>query len=358
MTENHSQHLAVTLDDLIALNDEILALARSGVPLGRGLTNLAADLPDRLGKVAAEVGRHMGAGESLPQALRSLGDQIPPVYRAVVEAGIRAGRLPVALEGLARTTRRAAQLRRSVGVALLYPLLVLTLVCLLLAYVAPRAIDAMAESARSQRVADFTAADHLMPLLDSARLWIWFVPVMAITLAAGWWLRSGRAISAGSGSGPPHVFRGPWLGQLLRSGRVATFCELLGLLVEHHVPLVDGIRLAADATGDLRIRSEAGVLAEQLQRGQPPAVVAGRRPAIPPLVAATIAGGGAQVDLPAALHHAADTYYRRAENLSDWTRLYLPVLLTVSIGGVAAGVYGLLVLGPWFRFLYRLATSI
>ena len=39
----------VSLDDLIALNDEIIALIRAGVPLERGLAGLADDLPGRLG---------------------------------------------------------------------------------------------------------------------------------------------------------------------------------------------------------------------------------------------------------------------------------------------------------------------
>lgn len=142
------------------------------------------------------------------------------------------------------------------------------------------------------------------------------------------------------------------------SVRVATFCELLGLLVEHQVPLAEGVLLAADASGDGQIRAEAHDLAQRIGRGQPPEpATRHRRAAIPPLLAWTLAHDQPEVDLPAALSAAADTYYRRAEHLSDWSQLYLPMILTLGIGGTATIIYGILVMAPWFFFLHQLATT-
>ena len=45
----------ITLDQLIALNDEIAALVRAGVPLDRGLRSLGEDLPGRLGRFARQL---------------------------------------------------------------------------------------------------------------------------------------------------------------------------------------------------------------------------------------------------------------------------------------------------------------
>ena len=116
---------AVTIDQLIALNDEIVALTRAGVPLERGLLDLGSDVPGRLGRIATALGERMSRGESLSEALASSGGGVPRVYRAVVEAGLRSGRLPVALEGLSAYARGYAEARRSIGLALWYPLMVL-----------------------------------------------------------------------------------------------------------------------------------------------------------------------------------------------------------------------------------------
>src|SRR5205823_7380722 len=97
------------------------------IPLDRGLLEAGGDVRGRLGRIASALGRRLGRGESLVEALEGERQAIPPVYRAVVEAGTRAGRLPVALEGMARYVRGYSEARSAIGLALWYPLLVLGL---------------------------------------------------------------------------------------------------------------------------------------------------------------------------------------------------------------------------------------
>ena len=42
----------ITLDQLLALNEEIAALVRAGVPLDRGLLEAGRDVRGRLGRIA------------------------------------------------------------------------------------------------------------------------------------------------------------------------------------------------------------------------------------------------------------------------------------------------------------------
>ena len=117
----------ITLDQLVALNDEIAALVRAGVPLDRGLRSLGEDLPGRLGRFATQLSERIARGESLTDALAEPTSKLPRLYRAVIEAGIAAGRLPAALESLAGSLRRLAETRRSVVLSLTYPLLLFLL---------------------------------------------------------------------------------------------------------------------------------------------------------------------------------------------------------------------------------------
>ena len=103
------------LDALVALNDEMAALVRAGVPLDQGLTQLARDLPGRMGAVAKRLGDRLAAGESLDRAVSHEEAALPPVWRAVVMAGVRSGQLAVALEGLSQTGRRIAELEEGLA---------------------------------------------------------------------------------------------------------------------------------------------------------------------------------------------------------------------------------------------------
>ena len=118
---------SITIDQLLALNAEIAALVRAGVPLERGLVVAGRDLRGRLGRIATALSLRLSRGESLSQALEGEGQAIPPLYRAVVEAGARSGQLPIALEGLARYVRGYTEARSAIGLALWYPLIVLSL---------------------------------------------------------------------------------------------------------------------------------------------------------------------------------------------------------------------------------------
>src|SRR5690554_816023 len=81
----------LALDELAALNDEIVALVRAGLPLEVGLAGAGGDLGGRLGRVSAALAERLQQGEDLASALAAEGDAIPPLYQAVVAAGLRSG---------------------------------------------------------------------------------------------------------------------------------------------------------------------------------------------------------------------------------------------------------------------------
>jgi type II secretory pathway component PulF len=129
---------SLSLDQFIALNEEMAALTRAGVPLHRGLLDLGRDLPGGLGAMASKIGRRLEQGEPLEAIIADESHRFPPLYRAVMLAGIRSGNLAAALEGLAATARRAAEMRRMVAVAMLYPVFVLLTAIVLFALLATR----------------------------------------------------------------------------------------------------------------------------------------------------------------------------------------------------------------------------
>ncbi len=61
--------VSITIDQLLALNDEIAALVRAGVPLERGLVVTGRDLRGRLGGSRRPWRGGSAAGESLSEAL-------------------------------------------------------------------------------------------------------------------------------------------------------------------------------------------------------------------------------------------------------------------------------------------------
>lgn len=347
--------LSITLDQLAALNDEMAALARAGVPLDRGLLHVGGDLPGRLGSITRELGQRLEQGETLEHVL---GDEsLPPAYRAVIAAGIRSGRLAVALEGVATVIRRAAETRRIVVVSLVYPLIVLAVAYLLFAFMVMRCFPAMLAAYRDL-VPDGRGLAVLQWIENTAPAWLpWLPPVVIAVLIVGW-LRSRSAWRLEGGlSGRSKAGRRwpvPTVGKLLHAGRMTALADTLALLVEHSVPCHEALLLAAGASGDRRFREAVVPLAQQIERGA--VVTSPDSAAAPPLLLWLLAARLEQPRLVAYLRRSADSYRRQAEWLSRWLAIYLPFWLTVSIGGTATAVYVLSVIGPWCRMLYELGA--
>lgn len=349
---------AITLDQLIALNDEMAALIRAGVPLEQGLKALGGDLPGRSGKLAEMLADRMNAGESLSQILSDQEQRFPPVWRAVVEAGLRSGHLAAAMESLSATSRRIADLRKIVAAGIVYPAIVVTLAYLLLLFLltwlVPVALQANLELAGS--------LDPLLAALQwlgrTARWWAIPLPLAVALVCGAWWRRSGQALWTKGGarvSRPSRRFRGIGFRNALWMGRMATFSEVMALLVREQVPLGDAVVLAAEASGDPAIISAARQIADSLRRGDVFLKYDDLPPALPPLLGWLLSAGGRPDDLTDALSRSAAVYRTRASRAARAAAVYLPISLTVFVGGTATLLCALVTFLPIVRLYYHLA---
>jgi type II secretory pathway component PulF len=345
----------LTIEQLAALNGEIAALVRAGVPLEEGLGELGADMPGRLGKVARLIAERAGRGESLQAILADPSAGFPPVYQAVVAAGLRTGRLPVALESLAGSLRRVTETRRAIASACLYPLLLLILAWGFFSFFSAKIAPALLSAFDAFRVPGRAVFAILANLGRWGWYWVPVVPVLVVFLAAVWWRQTRRATLIESGRANYLLGGFPWIGETLRCSRAAAFAELLALLIENGVPLHEAITLAAGACGDRQLMASAQQLDQALQRGATLAQADGLLITLPPLLRWVMRAGPQQRTLLPALRHAAAAYQRRAQHRADAARTLLPVLLTLLIGGTATFTYALALFVPYTTMLKALA---
>lgn len=344
---------AITLDQLIALNEEIASLVRAGVPLDQGLRALGADLPGRLGRFATELSGQIARGESLTAALADSGPRLPRVYRAVVEAGTAGGRLPAALESLAGSLRRLAETRRTVASTFIYPVLLLCFAWGLFAFAVDRLLPVVANTFYVQRLSGGHFLGFLAHLGQTARYWGPLGPAVIIALAVSWWLVSGGA-SVVEGRRAAICFRWvPWMWSMQRLSRTAVFAELLALLVEHRVPMDQAVTLAAEASGDNALIAAARQWADNIRQGR--TRPADGVPGLPPLLRWLIAGGQRNEVLLPALRQAADDYRRRVQDKAEMGRVLLPVFVTCFVSGLIVAAYAMCLLAPYFYLLHGLA---
>lgn len=344
---------ALTLDQWLALNDEIAAMVRAGLPLERSLAGFGRR---RLGKVSRSIAARLERGEGLERAVAEEGAAAPPIYQAVIRAGIRSGRLPAALEGLASYGRHYAEMRRMVGLALIYPLLVVVLAYGLLIgfllYVLPPFLETFATFRLPAR--------RFLGLLEglgrTLPYWAPVLPIVLIALVLAWCV-SGRARSF-PGSGGRLWALIPGARGLMAQVAAASFAELLAILIEHDVPLPEALDLAAHAAGDPALRRAGPRAAEALRGGTaaPGALREARE--MPALLRWVLSWGVRQGRLAPALRHAAEMYRRRARLRADLLRTLLPTLALLAVGATAAVLYTLVLFVPFASLLRSIAETL
>lgn len=350
---------SVSLDQLIALNDEMAALVRAGIPLESGLKWLGNDMPGSLGRMAAFLSDRINAGESLEQVLTNHEDRFPQLWSAVVRAGLRSGRLSVALESMSVTGRRIAELRRAFGLAMIYPAFVVLLAfasfVLLTTRLAPVTLRAY-EDLTSNHDALLSI---LVKLGSSAHIWGIAIPIGGAVIGSAWWLHSGRALlSSSTGQVPARNRLRAFSSSVLRDGRFAAFAEIVSLLIRQQVPLHEAIELAGAACGDSSVARSAKALSRQLERGESLSVDDDNLRVFPPLLGWLISVGGEPEHLAQALTEMAEQYRQRSKRATDWVVVYLPIIITCTVGGTVVLLQALAVFRPLCKMLFELGSPL
>lgn len=348
--------MQISSEQLVALNEEIAALIQAGVPLELGLRKLGQDSSTVLKRVSEQLVRQLEDGVALDVALTRVLPEMPRAYAAVVQAGIKSGSVPAALQSLSRFTVQGLDLRSRIELSLLYPLLVCVLAYSLLMVV-------VVEGARSWDYLLGPYPKHRGVFLESLKgifqswpTWAWIPPVLLLTVVLAWVFQGRKAFYPQCRSN--WVFWViPGLRTILRSWHWSSFQDLLATLIEHQVPLPQALLLAGDATVDETISQTARELSQVINQG---GEVRGEKlPAktIPThLRWALLSAPDPQV-MTDCLRQGAESSRDQATRKLSLIRTIFPAACIVVFGGGAVLLYAMSVFVPLTELLSELVLE-
>lgn len=332
---------SVRAGDISIATRQLATLVGAGMPLVESLRALGDQVDDRtLKQILSEVSEQVNEGSTLANALKDHPRVFPRLYVNMVASGEASGSLELVLGRLADLLEAQAALRRKVGSALTYPILMLTLcfgvVILLLAYVVP------------QITAIFQERGAVLPTPTRA--------VIALSdFVRGFWpLLIAAAVGAVYGfrwySGTPQgkkrldglLLKLPFIGRLALKVATSRLSRNLGTMLQSGIELLSALSIAKNIVGNSVLETavenaiagvrEGGSLADQLEKSH----------LFPRLLIHMVAIGEKTGQLESMLIRAADSYDSEVQAvISSLTSILEPVLilfLAVIVGAILAAV--------------------
>ena len=335
----------MTADQLIALNHEIAALVRAGVPLDLGLQAVGGSVQSVLGRVSRNIAERIQRGQSLPDSLEGAIPGLPRVYQAAVEAGLKSGELPRVLELLSKSMQQGLDLRQRIEFAFLYPLLICLLAYSLIATCVIESAEHWAEIWGEPDLEKSTLLLTYRLICLNWPYWIWIFPTLIALLVIGWVTFARRSLLPNRR--PSLLLRLiPGLSGVIKAWHWSAFSETAAMLIEHRVPLPTALRLAGATTGNPQIDSQMSTLASELEQGRSAGEALMTQRALPPFLKWALCQSSQPTTLLSSLRQAAEIHNQHAIRRCDAIKMWLPLFLIFVIGGGAVLIYALTIVIP------------
>ncbi|NLU11731.1 MAG: type II secretion system F family protein [Gammaproteobacteria bacterium] len=329
-------------DRVLHFTRELAVMLSSGLPLDRSLSVLEGLSDEAAVELIQHIRNEVRKAKSLGEAFAGRAE-FSPFYINMIRAGEASGTLEASLTRMSEYLERAKALRKMIGSALTYPLILLSVAVLslvfLLAYVVPSFADL------------FTDMGGQLPAPTR------IVMGMGDFMARWWWLVIG--CFAGLFYFAKHLFKQedfrekfdqrvlswPLAGDLVRNLEITRFSRTLGVLLQGGVPLVAGLAIARETVSNRTLRKELDTAVGALKEGKSlsASLLAGQQ--FPDLALHMLQVGEETGQLEQMLLKVANLYEDEVGTVTQRLLALLEPVLILSLGVLIAGIIVSILLG-------------
>jgi type IV pilus assembly protein PilC len=314
----------------------------AGLPLVQCLEILAGQQESKNFKRALiSIRQDVESGSSLADAMRKHPKVFNDLYTNMVAAGEAGGILDTILQRLATYIEKAVKLNGQVKSAMIYPVAVISIACIVVTIILWKVIPVFAALFKGLG-AELPMPTRVVIALSNfiADFWWLILIVIGTTTFATQKYHStykGRRVLDGI------LLKVPVFGMLLRKIAVARFCRTLATLTSSGVPILDGLQITAKTAGNAIVEDSIMATRKSVEEGKTISEPLGDTEVFPSMVVQMIAVGEQTGALDTMLSKIADFYEEEVDvAVAGLMKLLEPVLIAflgVAIGGIVIAMY-------------------
>lgn len=265
--EGQRPRTAVGRNEFLLFNQQLASITRAGVPLERGLRELARDITSKsMRQLIEDIAGDLERGVPIEQAFGKREGSFPPLYGRILKAGVETGRLSEMLTSLNRHLELAGHTRRIVIEAVSYPLVILVLGAIIITglflLVIPQFEAILSEMVGGRlpvlTLGMFALARHIIPF------WI----VVGIVLGVAIIVFAGFSSTPGGRRVKESLFlKLPVIGRLYRATVLSRMAEGMAVLIGAGCDVPEALRLGAVSSGSGLLVQDSEAVSQQVERG-------------------------------------------------------------------------------------------
>ncbi|ART80882.1 type II secretion system F family protein [Oceanisphaera avium] len=333
----------ITPSDIAVMTRQLATMLNAGIALVQSLQLIArttVNLP--LKQILLYLCNEVEQGQALSKALHKYPAHFTPLYRDLVYAGEQTGTLDIAFEQLADYAEKAERLRLKIRKALFYPTLVLIVAALVSAILLLWVIPQFAQMYNSFGAPLPWFTQLIIDLSRALQNYGVYLALILFTLSYGFITIRRRSVKLRRYQ---HLvaLKLPVLGNILSKAALMGFARTLAATFSAGLPLIEGLTLAAGASGNaiyrhtlLQIRSEvlAGVALHQALAASP---------LFPELMIQLTMIGEETGRIDDMMHKIANIYETEVDStveaLASLIEPVMMLILGVLVGGLVIAMY-------------------
>lgn len=329
-------------DRLLHFTREMSVMLSSGLPLDRSLAVLAGMGEEGTLELVKQLRDDLRQGKSFAEALEQR-PEFSPFYVNMVRAGEASGTLEGTMVRMAEYLERAKALRKMIGSALTYPIILFSVAILslvfLLAYVVPSFSDLFADMGGSLPL----PTKVVVQIGDFMARWWWLV---LGGMAGLYWLAKKRyADEDFRKKFDQRILGWPLVGELISNIEMSRFARTLGVLLHGGVPLVAGLGIAQATVGNRTLRAELDTAVTALREGRSLSTSLLEGGKFPELALHMLQVGEETGRMEEMLLKVADLYEDEVGTVTQRLLALLEPALILSLGVLIAGIIVSILLG-------------
>ncbi len=339
----------LAIKDQVALFKYLGVMIDAGIPLERALMAIHGQTRSLLmHRILHGLVNDITSGEFFSSALRKMPQIFDKMLVGLIEAGENSGTLAASLFRISENLEKSQALNGKIRTALLYPGIVVVATAGITSYLLFVLLPQITPLFTSMNLTLPLPTRIIIAASDGAlAYWQYIVGGLLFVVASFFTLL--KTVKPFRYAMHALALRVPVFGPLLRKIYVAQFAQILGTLLKSGITIIDAIKIAADAMGNLVYQKVLHDMADGLQQGANLSThFTAHRLLFPPLVSQMISVGEETGKLDESFLFISKFSEREVDEATKNLTTILEPLLMLVIGGMV-GFIAIAIISPIYQ---------